>query len=86
MWSIAWQAYEPRETACTACVAAGSVCSVLASEGILGRARMPDKSCASDRAEGTHLSEWDANDTRRVIQDTTPHARDATYALLNPLC
>ena len=62
------------------------VCSVLASEGILGRASMPDKSCASDRGEGTHLSEWDASDTRRVIQDTTPHARDATGALLNPLC
>ena len=64
-------------------------------QGVRGRASLPDKSCASDGAEGTHLTLWRASDTRRVAAREAPlvcatvcgmpQGRDPTHTLPHTL-
>ena len=64
-------------------------------QGVRGRASLPDKSCASDGAEGTHLTLWRASDTGRVAAREAPlvcatvcgmpQGRDATHTLPHTL-
>ena len=70
-------------------------CAVCCWQGVLGRASIPDKSCGSDGAEGTHLTLWRASHTRRLPPREAPlvcatvcgmpQGRDATHTLPHTL-